>query len=270
MYKIFRFIFNFYILINIHVAISVASLYLIFNPDYNIDYLIYLVSGTIVSYTFIRILSFGANRFFIKKFFAKHRYIIGIFVGICAIIALFAFIRLPLRMQLALIPFSILTIFYNYSHIHLPFDRLRNNGFAKIFVVSLVWTGLIIIVPATVNIITLPSLLIYKSLFVFLMVLMLTLSFDQRDLLIDDTDLKTIPRFAGKYLWVFYALFVILISLLNFLIFKSEIFVLNEIILLVSAFLSFRSNEYKSFYYTAFWIEAIPIFWLGLVYLINN
>ncbi len=269
MIKIIRFFFNFYILLNIHVALSVAALYWVFHPHYSTEYIIFLISGTILSYTIVRLFSFGSNRFFVKRFLAQHKVITAIFMAFVALLNLISYLQLDFWTQLGLLPFFLITFWYNYDSKWLPFGNIRNYGIIKIMIVALVWTGMVILVPAIKHPIN-QTLLLGQSIFVFFFVLMLTLSFDQRDLLIDTSELNTIPRLFGKQLLTIYGILIGILSLTAYYIFPQTQFIISELIILVSAYFCYQSNEYKSFYYTAFWIEALPILWFFILLLIQK
>jgi len=132
-----------------------------------------------------------------------------------------------------------------------------------------VWSVLTILIPEWKNIED-EKMIVLKFVFVFVYVLMLTLSFDQRDLYIDEKELKTLPQlFKGKIIY-FYLIISIVLSILLFYIFNSDQLIVSLAYLLISVYLCFQSDEKKSFFYTAFWIEGFPIWWLIGFYFINN
>lgn len=260
----FKHIFDLYLILNIHVALAVVALYLVFNRDVNIIYVLFLLSSTIVSYNFIRLLSFGGNRFFIKKYYVKYKGAVMMFLGLMTLVSIWSFIRLNLIVQLAMIPLFIITFLYNFDYQNVP--KFRDNGIIKILIVGFVWAGLVVLLPHFNNI---DAVILLKTILVFFFVVMLTLGFDKRDILIDQTELKTLPQLFPNRMFSIYFIFFIILSGLNFIIYNNPINWLNELVIFLSTLMSYRSNAEKSFYYTAFWLEAMPIFWLFL-YFINN
>ena len=250
--------FKFYIYFNIHVALAVVALYMALHSNYSYRYASFLFFSTISAYNFIRLFNFGANRFFIKKFFVRFKYVILSGLIISTILSLYFLFHLPFPTHLLLIPFFLISFFYNLNFKYAPFLKLRNNGIVKIISVAVVWTGMIILIPAWIE---KESLHIYLpvALWVFFYIWMLTLSFDQRDLYIDAKELKTIPQLYLKRLKLIYSIFTIILLFLSYFIFPTtEIFKISAFILF-STILCYRSNEHKSYYYTAFWIEALAI-----------
>ena len=264
MKEFLKHIFDLYLILNIHVALAVTALYMVFNRDADITYVIFLFSSTIVSYNFIRLLSFGGNRFFIKRYYTKYKKPIMSFLGLILLISILAFLKLNLIIQLAMIPLFIITFLYNFDYKNLP--KFRDNGIIKILIVGFVWAGLVVLIPHFKNI---NIHVLLQTLLVFFYVIMLTLGFDKRDILVDQTELKTLPQLFPNRMIIIYLVFFLILSGLNFIIYDNPINWLNELVIFLSTFMSFRSNTEKSFYYTAFWLEAMPIFWLFL-YFINN
>ncbi len=252
-------IFKAYILLNIHVALSVVSLYFIFNGFKSNNYLFFLFFSTVLSYNLIRFISFGGNRFFVKAFFVKYKKTISLFLVLVTVLNIFFYLKLDLIQQVSLIPLFLITFLYNFEIKVIP--KLRQFGLIKILLVAFVWAGVTVMVP---QLHLLNNHTIWQSLYVFLLVSLLTLGFDQRDILLDETHLKTIPQRFHNHLRLIYTVYFITLSLLNMIIFNSLKLFITEIIIILSVILSYRSTSHKSFYYTAFWVEAIPIFWLIL------
>ena len=175
---------------------------------------------------------------------------------ISAIFSLYFFLKINLETQLALIPLFLITFLYNFDYKNLP--RFRDNGIIKILIVGFVWSGLTVLIP---NFESLNKLLLLKTLLVFLYVVMLTLGFDKRDIVIDDHNLKTIPQLFPNRMFIIYLGFFIILTGLNFSTFIEPIGILNETVIFISTWMSYQSNTEKSFYYTAFWLEAMPILW---------
>jgi len=76
----------------------------------------------------------------------------------------------------------------------------------------------------------------------------------------DDLPHKTIPQKIGlknaKWLGYF---FLLVFTLLHFCLYDLDVTI--AFILLVSVLAIYFAQPERSFYYTAFWVEAIPILW---------
>ncbi len=259
----FKHIFDLYIILNIHVALAVTALYLVFNLQRDMVYMIFLFTSTIVSYNLIRLISFGSNRFFIKKYYARYKRVIIWFLVTTGLSMLISFFKLDLTTQIALIPLFIITFMYNFDYKNLP--KFRDNGILKILIVGFVWAGLVILIPQFQSI---DQTIILRILLVFFYIVMLTTGFDKRDILIDRSNLKTLPQLFPNRMFLVYLIFFIILSVLNFLLYQTtNTFWINESIIFLSSLMSYRSNTEKSFYYTAFWLEAMPFFWFLLTFI---
>ncbi len=261
----FKHLFDLYIILNVHVALAISALYLIINQEHSFIYLIFLGSATILSYNFIRLISFSSNRMFIKKYYFLYKRPVIIFLSLIILTVSISFFMLNLSTKLSIIPLMMMTLLYNFDYKNLP--KFRDNGIIKILIVGFVWTGLTVLVP---NFEDLNINIILKSLLIFLYVVMLTIGFDKRDILVDKSHLKTLPQLFPNKMFVIYLIFFGLITGLNFLIYQQPANWLNELIIFFSTLMSYRSNTEKSFYYTAFWLEAMPMFWLILMLTINR
>ena len=92
------------------------------------------------------------------------------------------------------------------------------------------------------------------------------LPFEIRDLNYDEVRLATIPQKIGlKYTKMVGVFLLGLIFLLEF--FKDEcasILILSVVLILTLLFLVL-SNKNQSKYYSAFWVESLPILWLVIL-----
>jgi phosphoglycerol transferase MdoB-like AlkP superfamily enzyme len=90
------------------------------------------------------------------------------------------------------------------------------------------------------------------------------LPFEIRDMNFDDLKLSTIPQKIGLFNTKKLAYFGILV-LVFFLFFKNntsrvEIISTSTMLMILCVFIV-KSRPQNSYYYTAFWVEALPIFW---------
>jgi hypothetical protein len=97
------------------------------------------------------------------------------------------------------------------------------------------------------------------------------LPFEIRDLNNDDLRLSTIPQKIGittsKRLGF---LGLVLIFLLSFLLHDNAIDILiTTIVMVVTGLFLIFIHPQKPFYFTAFWVESVPVFWALLVWISN-
>jgi len=261
--KIGKHIFDLYIFLNIHVALSIGLMYFIFNQsNFQFTYFLFLIFSTIFSYGMIRVIFLDSNRDIFLRYFYKYKPLFIISFLVSFVCTLYYFFQLPISIRFSLIPLGIITFFYqsNFS-----FFSFRQNGILKILTVAFVWAMLIVVIPGLYFSSEHEDLKL-RFLFTFLYVFLLTLSFDQRDIFIDQRNLGTLPQLFPQYKKSFYLLIWLILSLLIFYIFNGIERLIAEFVLLFTVLLSWFSDDKKSFYYTSFLIEGIPILW-GLIIL---
>ncbi len=246
-------IFDLYIFLNIHVALSVLALYFIFHHQWNQNYAWFLFTSTVLSYGIIRLIDVSSNRDIFKSYFYAYRLLFYIVLLLSFLFALGFFLKLNFLTQLLIIPLTIITLTYQ--------TILRRNGIVKILTVAGVWASMIVLLPIE-HLKDFDRKLLLHFIYVFLYVLMLTLSFDQRDVLIDAPELKTLAqRFPHKKLLIYFTLLTVFLSMNSFIFTNTRSYLVSNFMILISLVLCFSSKQEKSFYFTAFWIEALPIFW---------
>ncbi|MCC1484739.1 UbiA prenyltransferase family protein [Winogradskyella immobilis] len=271
-------IFNFYINSSIHVALAVYALTWITLIEYGFEYdkeLLYFVFfATITGYNFIKY--FGVAKFHHRSL-AKWLKIIQLFSLGCFLLMLYYAFALGVRTIIIIAIFGGITFLYAIPMLpkHILLDQqqnLREIGGLKIYVIAFVWAGVTVLLPIlhletqiTVDV----SISIIQR---FLLVLVLMLPFEIRDLKYDSLKLATIPQKIGiKKTKAIGALVLIIFFNLEF--FKDEMqisFIVSTLILVffLLLFLIF-SNKNQSKYYSAFWVESLPVFWLMILLLLH-
>lgn len=259
-----RIIFDFYIDASVHVAFSVFALVHItaislgFPVDEHLSW--FLFFGTISCYNFMK---YGVEA---KKYIlVANRYHknIQFFSFIAFLGALYHFYFVSERIWGALTIIFVLTFLYALPV--LPRSKqLRSWGGLKIVVVALVWSVATVILPALnygqlswwdVNI---------EAIRRFLLVFILMVPFEIRDLVYDSPEMKTIPQRVGIAQTKVYG------ALANvplfFLVLFKDALRINELIasgflFLGLGILMFVTKRRQPAYFASFWVEAIPIFW---------
>lgn len=152
----------------------------------------------------------------------------------------------------------------------LPFKNLglRTVPFLKLFLIAFVWAGSSVGLLLVVHY----DLVNYQYLMVAigLFVIGITLPFDIRDKLTDNTNLKTIPQIIGFKKSKVVSVFSIILSgvffYLEFLSFTTMV-VQWWLAMLIPLFLILKTKEESSHFYFSFWIEGcsmIPLLMYGI------
>lgn len=271
-------LFDFYINSSIHVALAVSALSWVtliqFELNYDADVLIFTFFASITGYNFVKF--FGIAKFHHRKLTSRLKSIqlfsLIAFVGMSVF-----FFRLQRLTMLYIGILGLVTFLYAVPMLpkHLFIDKqknLRSISGLKIYIIAMVWTGVTVLLPLIDNNIELENNVWIRCFERFLIVIVLMLPFEIRDLNFDSLKLSTIPQKIGvngtKWIGV-----IILISSfgLNFLIqgIDKYIVLTNGIFTIVLALFLLLSFQKQSKYYTSFWVESLPIWWLGLLLMLG-
>ena len=266
MSTLFR-IFDFYLRGSIHVALAVSALILMTQHMFGIPYdaamALFGFFGTITGYNFVKYDEIArVRRKNVKrevKFYAGLSFV-------CFVAAIFCFLQFRWKTQLISLVVLVLTALYT-----LPFfpnrRNARNWSGVKIYIVSLCWVGVTVVLPLIDANIPMSSDFLVKCIQRFIVVFVLILIFEIVDLAKDDPHLHTVPQQIGvaKTKWLG-ALLLLVFLLLDIVLQTNPLqYLINAILAIaIAVFLSY-ANPQRSRYYSAFWVESVPIFWWLMV-----
>ena len=259
-----RLFFRFYVKASIHVAFAVISFlyltteFLNISLDKNLLYFIFF--GTIPAYNMIKYGVEGEKYIFRKNATQRSIQIVSF---LALLISLYFGTFISFTSWKAVFILGILA--GSYALPVFPKKRnLRNLGMLKIVIVSLVWSGTTVLLPVLEATIQISWDVRIEFLQRVLIILVLMIPFEIRDLNYDPEELHTIPqrigirnsRIAG----------ILLCALCFFMTFLKddlttiEIFNKTLIALSMAVLMIFLPKE-QSRYFSSFWVEAFPIFW---------
>ncbi|NQZ42933.1 MAG: hypothetical protein HRT65_01390 [Flavobacteriaceae bacterium] len=263
--------FDFYLDASVHVALAVVALYgqtlLTFNITANPKVSVFLFCATIVCYNFMKY-GVEAEKYVLVSN-AYHR-IIQAFSFLAFLGCLYFFWYLDLRLWICILILTLVSALYAIPF--LPgFKNLRSLGGMKVFLVAFVWVGLTLVVPFVEAQLPIHGGFYAAAAMRFLLVVVLILPFEIRDLGVDDSSLRTLPQQFGvgrtKLLGYGLVTTMVFIFILTAPSFNEALhFSMLCVFLLLGLYFS---SERNTKYYAGFWIESIPIAWwlLGLVML---
>lgn len=264
-------LFNFYLNSSLHVAFAVYALswitLIVFGVDYDGNVLHFNFFATITGYNFVKY--FGVAKW-------HHRNLSGWLKAI-QVLSFFSFIfmcyylfKLQYNALLCIGFFALITFLYAiplmpkkwYLNSH---KNLRDVSGLKVYVIALVWSGVTVFFPLFNNNLAFLDGVFITLLQVFIFVIALMLPFEIRDLQFDSLKLATIPQKIGvKQTKLIGLLLLIILNTLE--LFKTEIVWRHyNIQLIISAILLvfiICAKQKQSKYYSAFFVEGIPILWL--------
>ncbi|MEL0454850.1 hypothetical protein WJN01_01320 [Flavobacteriaceae bacterium SZ-1-7] len=272
--KVLKQLFNFYINSSIHVALAVVSLACVtfFEFDISVDKatLLFLFFSSITGYNFVKF--FGLVKFHHRSLTNWLKYV-QVFSFFSFVFMCFFAFEMQMKTLLSAIGFGTVTFFYAIPF--LPKDwyvgsksSLRTVSGLKIYLIAITWSGVTVLLPLIENDCPINMDALITSIQRFALVIVFMLPFEIRDLRYDSLALATVPQKIGvkrtKQLGILLLVFVILSEF-----FKDEtsvrfIIPLVAICMVTALFVLFSKME-QGKYYSSFWVEALPILWLGLL-----
>jgi len=257
------------------VALSVYALCWITLLEFSITYdetvLYFVFYATITGYNFIKY--FGLAKFHHRSL-ANWLKIIQIFSAVCFVLMCFYAFKLSNKTLWYLIGFGAVTFLYAIPFLPKKIflddqKNLRSISGLKIYVIALVWSGVSVIIPLVNNdfsVLKTDVLITITQRFLLVMVLMLP--FEIRDLKYDSLKLATLPQKIGvKETKVVGCLLLIAFYFLEF--FKDNInatlISISLIVTFITIMLLIFSSKNQNKYYSSLFVESIPIWWLILL-----
>ncbi|SHJ43809.1 UbiA prenyltransferase family protein [Flavobacterium haoranii] len=266
--KYFYKLLDFYIESSLHVAFAVYALiritFLKLNLAYDEPVAYFGFYGTIVGYNFIKYDELvRVRRVALSK---RFKAIIGLSF-ICFWITLYYFWQLETITKLLGIGALFLTVLYTIPFIPNK-SNMRNWSGIKIFLVAVAWVAVTVWLPVINAHYPIDILVVLKSLQRFILVFVLMLIFEIVDLQFDDLYLKTIPQQLGEKKTKFLAYILLVVFILLDLLkpeFTLKVFLINLVFSIILGLFTYYASKKRNKYYTSFWVESLPVFWLVLL-----
>ena len=266
-------LFDFYIDASVHVAFAVLALleatFILLNIPAGIHLDLFVFFGTISAYNFVKY-GVEAEKYILVA--TRYHKNIQFFSIVALLIALYNAFYLSNNALIFLCVMIFMTGLYAVPV--LPHTKnLRNLGGLKIFIVALVWAGTTVLLPVyQINSIISWDVVI-ETIQRFVLVLILLVPFEIRDLAYDSPALKTLPqRFGVSSTRIIGSFGAIVFFALTFL--KDNLQPIEAIgkgiLFLCLGFTMLFTEKHQQRYFASFWVEAIPIFWWGVLVLIGT
>ena len=277
--QVFKSIFNFYLNSSIHVALAATALAYITSIELGLNLNKHLLSfvffASITGYNFVKY--FGVVKF-------HHRRLTG-WLKVIQVFSLMAFLAMCYSVfflntdtLVLILVLGIITFFYAIP-VMIPkrylFDEqknLRQISGLKVYLIVLVWMFVAVFLPVVNNDVSINADIIIIGVQRFCYVLVLMLPFEIRDLNYDSLRLATIPQKIGiKKTKIIGVLLLVIFVMLEFFkdVIIEKILISTVLITLITLLFLLFSNKNQSKYYSAFWVESLPIVWLLILILLS-
>lgn len=252
--KFLKNILDFYIQSSLHIAVAVFALVRIteislqFSNNATLELTIFF--GTIVGYNFLKYFeAFQKGNFDLNN----NRWLIGL-TFLTVIATIFYFLQLNTSLQIYFIKIGLMVVLY-------PF--LRKFGFWKLFLVSFCVTAISVFAPIVEQnaFYNNEKIILFQR---FLIIFSLMIPFEILDSQTDDDSMKTLPQRFGIFKTKLFGI-ILLVPFVLLEFFKEKVEVSTFVIAIITAlFIGFTTLK-RDKYYTAFWVESVPILWLILL-----
>tara|TARA_R110000868_G_scaffold86347_8_gene242240 strand:+ start:45257 stop:46081 length:825 start_codon:yes stop_codon:yes gene_type:complete len=266
--KFLKRLFDFYIDASVHVALAVLSLLhvtdILLNIPIDHHLNLFVFFGSISAYNFIKYGVEAEKYILVATRYHKNIQFFSIIALIIALYHVFFLSRDAIYFMMAMVLMTGL-----YAIPVLPnMKNLRNFGGLKIFIVSFVWAGTTVMLPALATFTPISWDIIIEFIQRFLLVLILLVPFEIRDLAYDAPELRTLPQRIGvSNTRIFGSFAVVIFYVLTFL--KDNLTIIDGIgkgvLFLALGFTMLFTEKVQKKYFASFWVEAIPIIWWGLL-----
>lgn len=267
-------IFTFYIFSNLHVSLAAFSLTKITLIDFGIHEnttptLVFF--ATFISYNFIRYMKLSEIYDDLSYWLKVNQILMIVLNLIGLVILLLLALNLRFKAFLILIPFALVIFFYV-----IPFRKgnknLRNIASFKLSLIAVSWAGVTVLFPLLNQDIVFSGDVWIVFIQRFLFILAIAIPFDIRDLKLDAAQLKTLPQSIGvlksKLIGV---LSLSLFFMLTFFLASGDSlkWITNLLIAVASVILLILANKDQKRFYSSFWVDALPVFWLILIIILS-
>jgi hypothetical protein len=270
--KVFFRLLDFYINSSIHVALAVCSLVVVTLFEFEIDVskalLFFVFFGTITGYNFIKYAKIAGLH---HRSLARSLKTIQIYSVIAGILMLYSASKLSLNALVAIGILGVCTLLYAMPLLYKK--SFRDIAGLKIFMVAFVWASLTVVLPLIEKRVSI-GLDQWITFFQrFIIVLVLIFPFEIRDLPYDSPSLRTLAQRLGVTKLVNYG-YYLLAGVLVMEVLKAEISVpalLSLTLLNIGiGLMLYHVKTAQSKYFTTFWVEGLPIFWIVVLFLFRN
>lgn len=261
-------IFDFYLDASVHVALAIFSLLHITALTLNITLpsalYFFVFFGSISCYNFVK---YGVEAEKYVLVATRYHKNIQFFSLGCLLVAVYHVFFLSERVLIGLIFLTGITGLYALPVLP-KHKNFRSLSGLKILIVATVWAGTTVILPALSQIGAVSWNVKVETVQRFLVVLILLVPFEIRDLRYDRPELRTLPQRIGiKGTKLMGISWVLLFFGSTFL--KTHLEVLNitanAVLSIVLVAVLLGTNGSRGKYFSSFWVEAIPLFWWMLV-----
>lgn len=267
-------IFDFYINSSVHVALAILAMSCItcleFDVSIDLNLLSFIGFASVTGYNFVKY--FGLAKFHHRSLSNKLK-AIQVFSLVCFLVMCFFALQLNTASLSVILIFGVITFLYAIPLLPNRFfvdkkKKLRSISGLKIYIIAIVWTGVTVFLPLINSEFEINDEVFISALQRFVFVIVLMLPFEIRDLKYDSLKLSTIPQRIGvgrtKLIGILLSFLLVFLEYFKDNISLSYLMSLTLIVITSMLLLKFSTKK-QGEYYSGFWVESLPIWWLLLL-----
>lgn len=274
--KVYRDFLKYYVDSSVHVALALCCLYMLsthlMNLLMDLKWITFLFFSSVSYYNIVK---FGGLLLKSKNKPTSLLIFVRILTKISLLVALVLFCFFIFELQIFIVGHGLLSMAYALPVLSSK-PQLRNHGFLKVFIVAFIWTSFTFLAPILIEYgleFTQQHTFIWDWILLyiqrFLLVVILMIPFELRDMQQDQLYSRTIPQYFGisntKWLGALLAMVWLILTFVReryVFVEVSSRFVIWLILLLIVGLSSTKQRPY----FASFWVEAVPmLFWLILI-----
>lgn len=274
--KVYKDFLKYYVDSSVHVALALCCLYMLsihlLNLLMDLKWITFLFFSSVSYYNIVK---FGGLLLKSKNKPTSLLIFVRILTKISLLVALVLFCFFSFELQIFIVGHGLLSMAYALPVLSSK-PQLRNHGFLKVFIVAFIWTSFTFLAPILIeyglefaqqHTFIWDWILLYIQRFILVVILMIP--FELRDMQQDQLYSRTIPQYFGisntKWLGALLAMVWLILTFVReryVFVEVSSRFVIWLVLLLIVGLSSTRQRPY----FASFWVEAVPmLFWLILI-----
>lgn len=265
-------LFDFYINSSIHVSVAIVSFaavtFLNFRIPIDYELLVFIFLASVTGYNFIKYAGIAKLH---HLSLARNVRIIQIFSLIIFLCLLWSAFHQSVQIIVLAGIMAVFTVLYAVP-VFTERRNLRGLPGIKIFVIAFVVTVVTVLMPLADYQLIFTFDLVLELVQRFCLVIAVILPFEIRDLKYDMAQLGTMPQILGvsgtKVLGYLLLGFTLLPEFLKQETHLEYVLSLLFVVVLTAGFLK-NSSIRQSRYFASFWVEAIPVFWVSVLCLLQ-
>lgn len=193
------------------------------------------------------------------EWMARHITLVVFILAACGLVLCISLFFLSQQVILVMIPLAVASVLYVGKFPFRDLFNLRDVPYLKVHIISAVWAGTTVLLPVINSGVAISSRIWMISLVVYLLILALAITFDVRDLDVDEPSKKTVPQLVGKHGALALAALINISAIALTVRLSNELLVPMLIFMLCATAMIFFARRRPDDFYYSFWLDGLII-----------